>query len=515
LNGEFVLNWLIEDAERNANDYYPDIWENKLEDQLYELNSRREIDLPAGISLKDPPEEKEAISILKDTFKNRTSYISLILNYVYPEKYIFYRVSMLETEIFSGFKFLSDIYDKFQFDFYKIGQNKDSIDNYLKLNEAMRSFAIDAWPDTKDKSIHKNINYFIYQGLGSLFLDRNGYNRYWIMATGDEHFNSLDSMKEVIWSGRKEMQVNDLVFMYRQAPRKAITDIYFVSKPPYFDPYGAWGGFWVPLKKITPIKDITMVEMKHDSILGKWGFAKCSSQGVVTAPVPYSIYNRLLELIGKDVCKKNNLISEPLAKAVSSGLYASEEDFEDDVLEPLFRNWGLKFQRQYPCYFTIGTQYHTCFVDFIVHDAKGTVTLFEDKIEIRNDAQLQKAISQAKSYSLLLGINSFVIASPEGFWIYRLDKNNEILLEKISSDEFKEKEERMREMILKLRNNAILMMFCHIFAEQFEEIVVIIMRFITPRPTCPLLSPLRRSMKTARCKILPRSQPSILGIDAK
>jgi len=54
---------------------------------------------------------------------------------------------------------------------------------------------------------------------------------------------------------------------------------------------------------------------------------------------------------------------------------------------------------------------------------------------------------------LLLGINNFVIASPEGFWIYKLDKNNEILLEKISSNEFKEKEEGMRDLILKLRNN--------------------------------------------------------------
>jgi hypothetical protein len=103
--------------------------------------------------------------------------------------------------------------------------------------------------------------------------------------------------------------------------------------------------------------------------------------------------------------------------------------------------------------FIIGRQYHTCFVDFIIHDEKGTVTLFEDKIEILNDARLQEAVLQAKSYSLLLGINNFVIASPEGFWIYRLDKNKESLLEKISSDEFEEKEEALRGLILKLRNN--------------------------------------------------------------
>ena len=53
MNGEYVLNWLIEDADRNANDCYLDIWQNKLEDYLYELNSRRDIDLPQDFSLNN------------------------------------------------------------------------------------------------------------------------------------------------------------------------------------------------------------------------------------------------------------------------------------------------------------------------------------------------------------------------------------------------------------------------------------------------------------------------------
>jgi hypothetical protein len=250
------------------------------------------------------------------------------------------------------------------------------------------------------------------------------------------------------------MQIDDLVFMYRQTPRKAITDIYSVSESPYFDPYGGWGGFWVPIKKITPIKDITMIEMKvQDPILRNWGFAKCSSQGVVTEPVPYFAYNRLLELIGNDVCEKYNLTPEPVGDPSSSGQYETEEKFEDEVLEPLFRHWGFKFQRNYPCNFRIGTQHHTCFVDFLIHDGKGIVTLFEDKIKIINDTALLEAVLQAKSYSLLLGLNNFVIASPEGFWIYKLDKNEESLLEKISSKEFKENEGKTRDLLLKLRNN--------------------------------------------------------------
>ena len=57
---------------------------------------------------------------------------------------------------------------------------------------------------------------------------------------------------------------------------------------------------------------------------------------------------------------------------------------------------------------------------------------------------------QAKSYSLLLGINNFVVASPEGFWIYKLSKNKEALIESINSDEFKEREEQIRNMLLTL-----------------------------------------------------------------
>ena len=97
------------------------------------------------------------------------------------------------------------------------------------------------------------------------------------------------------------------------------------------------------MKKVTSIKDITMVEMKHDEVLSKWSFVKCSSQGVVTAPMPYSMYNRLLDKIGKDVCGRHNLVPEPTAKTASSGQYSSEEEFEDEVMEPLLRHSVLNF----------------------------------------------------------------------------------------------------------------------------------------------------------------------------
>lgn len=455
MNAEQILNWLIEDANQHAEGIYVDVWQRDLRELLSGINSGRNINLHSAITSKNVDED-EIISLLNMNvnFKNKISNTSLILNYLYPDKYLFYRISLLENEIFSGFKFLSDIYDKFQFPFPKIGQNKESFSNYLVLNESLMSFASEAWPDSKDdpKSIQKKINYFLFDGLGNLFLTKNDYNQYWIMATaGELRFESLDSEPDLLWSGRKEMQKGDLVFMYRQSPRKAITDIFTVHEQPYFDPYFGWGGFCIPIKKITPIKDITMVEMKHDKILGMWNFVRCSSQGVIAAPIPYSIYNRLLEKIGTDVRERFGFMPESIGQEGISGTYSTEEEFEDIIIEPLLRYWGFKFKRQNPCYFIIGSQYHTCFVDFIVQDEKGDLTLFEDKLEILNENELRKAVLQAKSYSLLLGINTFVVASPEGFWIYKIDRNQEILTDNIRSHELDGKEEAMRSLLLKLR----------------------------------------------------------------
>ncbi|MCJ7444264.1 MAG: EVE domain-containing protein [Methanotrichaceae archaeon] len=359
---------------------------------------------------------------------------------------------MLENEIFAGFKFFSDIITEFNFPFSKIGEGKQSFENYLQINRALHVFANIVWLDLNDlKSIQKRIHYFIYNGLGSLFLTRNDYNQYWIMSSGERDFEYLDTEPEIGWSGREEMQKGNLVFMYRQTPRKAITDIYQVDEDPYFDPFGGWKGFWVSLKKITPIKDITMVEMKHDESLKHLGFVKVSSQGVSTAPMPYFAYNRLLELIDKDIRDKHNLQPEITANFALPNEFATETEFEDSVIEPLLKHWGFKHQRQFSCEFIIGSQHHTCQVDFLLKDSNNEdITLFENKIRIANEKELTKAVAQAKSYALQLGMGGFVVASPEGFWVYKLDRNREIPIAQIAADKVKEIEE-LKSLILKFR----------------------------------------------------------------
>jgi hypothetical protein len=451
MNKLLVLNWLLHDADEYADDLYGAIAESRkdisLQEALRELNNWRDINLPASL----PKTPDKLIPALRKHFKDNITFISLVLNRYFPEEYFFYRVSALEEEIFEGFEFFSEVIPEFSVLNFR-GVGRKGFDRYLRLNKALLEFASLVWPELELKKYQNRLAYLLYQGLGELFLERSDYNRYWLMATQERYFEHLDTGEDVEWSGRKEMQTGDLVFMYRMAPRKAIADVYWVKDEPYFDPWGEWGGFVVLMEKVCAIQDIPFAEMKTDHTLGKWGLVRRNFQGTVTEPMPYSMYNRLLDKIPAALRDEHGLEYEPVATMEGSGQFASEAEFEEDMIVPLLKHWELKYQAQHPCLFRVGSQYHSGKVDFLVSDAAGPLTLFEDKLRIINDRELKPAVDQAKSYALLLGLPSFVVASPEGMWLYSLAKNQERLVKQVPVSEFRDRqEEEFRELLVTLR----------------------------------------------------------------
>ncbi|MDP6361446.1 MAG: hypothetical protein QF473_40425, partial [Planctomycetota bacterium] len=137
-------------------------------------------------------------------------------------------------------------------------------------------------------------------------------------------------------------------------------------------------------------------------------------------------------------------------EALTSGEFHSEEQFEDQVIEPLIQRWAFRFKRQHPCRVQIGRQRHVGRVDFLVSDQTGDITLFENKFRIINEIHLSEAIDQAKSYALFLGLPSFVVAAPEGIWVYSLKRNEERLEMHVEGDELGSKEDELRSKLLSL-----------------------------------------------------------------
>jgi hypothetical protein len=449
MNESVLLEWILEDAEKNG--------------ESYKINSNLQDDLDAilledlrtlaggGVELPDslPSTSTEAIPLLRKHFKDDVTLISRILNHLFPKQYLFYRVSMLEDEIFRGFDFFSSLVPDLAFSFSRVGRN--GFDRYLKINTTLLRFFNEVYPELGEDT-QARIAWFLYEGLGRLFTEKSDYNRYWVMATRPEHFQSLDSDDELEWSGRKEMQEGDLVFMYRAAPRSAITDVLEVVAEPFFDPWAGWGGFRVNLRRVCRIEDVPFSSLRDDPVLGSWGVVRKRFNGVRTEPVPHTIYNRLLQEIPERLRDDHGLKPERTANIGLSGTFPSETAFEDQVIEPLLRKWGFGYQRQYRRRFRFGSQDHLGIVDFFLIDGKGPITLFESKFRILDERDLRDAREQGRSYALMLGVTSFVVASPEGIWIYSLNRYEEDLEMHVSLDELEARNEEIRSKLLRLRS---------------------------------------------------------------
>ncbi len=436
-----MLDWLIQAADQES-DRWPR-YKRGYSEALSELQGRRD---PAPLP-RLPRNSSEAVPLVREHFRDDVTRASLVLHRHFPKEYLFYRVSKLEEEVFEGLHFLAETVPEFAFGFDRVGRT--GFGRYLELNRALLGFARAHWSRARDPQ--GRLLYFLYEGLGRLFLEKSEYNRYWIMATKSEYWPDLNGGKKIDWSGRKDMRAGDLVFMYRTSPRKAITNIYRVLEGPRFDPWGAWEGFWADLAPVCDVPDITFAQMRADPVLGEWWVVRKQLTGTVCDPVPHSVYNRFLELLPESLRQQHGLVPEELAPSCSSGHYDSERHFETEVIEPLLERWVFQYQRQYPCRFCVGSQYVPARVDYLVSDEHGPLTVFEDKLRIVTDRHLQPAVDQAKSYALMLGLPSFVVASPEAIRVYSLERQQERLAMEVATEELARESEALRALLLRLR----------------------------------------------------------------
>jgi hypothetical protein len=419
-------------------------------DRLYELQSRRS-DAVTRLPWERPPRDPgDAVPLLRAHFSDRVTLISFVLAATYPSRFLFYRTGDLEDAIFDGCSFFSDVVPQLAFDFSRVGRN--GFDRYLIVNRQMHDLAAVLWPDIERPQ--SRVLALLYDQLALLFTTPNDYNRYWLAAgrmenTGQEQDVKVGDASD--WSGKKEMLPGDLVFLYTMSPVKAFTGVYEVVNVPRADPWGGWDGLWVDLEKVAAVPDgPTFSQMKVDPVLRTWGPVKRHFQGTNVEAIPYAVYNRLLELM-PTVADDLQLSPEPLSSIAESGAYASEADFEAKVIEALLRSWGLGFLQQAPCRFQFGVNEHCGRIDFVVRDSRGVITIIESKLRIVTDDELNAAIAQAKSYALMQGTASFVVAAPEGFWCYSLDRNRETLLKRFTHQEVSADSSALRHLILSKR----------------------------------------------------------------
>ncbi len=150
---------------------------------------------------------------------------------------------------------------------------------------------------------------------------------------------------------------------------------------------------------------------------------------------------------------------ELLAEDVAQGIVAGdgfwspvEERFEDAVLLPLLRGWGLSARRQVTCALPGGNAAQRGRIDLLVYDddARPPIALIESKRQIADAFALRQAAAQGFAYARSLGLATFFVAAPRGLWAYRSDAQRATLVEHITSLELHAQPARARGLLLRL-----------------------------------------------------------------
>jgi thioredoxin 1 len=145
-----------------------------------------------------------------------------------------------------------------------------------------------------------------------------------------------------------------------------------------------------------------------------------------------------------------------LAADVAQGLVAGdgfwspvEAQLEDVVLIPLFAAWGWTVQRQAACVMGDGQRGR---IDLLVfeHADAPPITLVESKRAIRSAYELQQAVTQAHAYAGSLGLSAFLIAAPQGIWMYRCDRAQAVCVRRFTSLDVHYSPEHLRQALLRV-----------------------------------------------------------------
>ena len=263
-------------------------------------------------------------------------------------------------------------------------------------------------------------------------------SKVWIVGGGINNngdFNYLDEindMSRTTWNGNKETRRGDIVIMYCLSPRSSIHSIWRAVHDGYVEPYFHWYSM-IEIGFPVKVMPTSFIELKTDLLFSQNGLVKMCMQGVNGKGWTVTEYNHFLEMLsakGQDISKLPRI--EQIA-GIESADVQNERDVEIKLIEPFLIRLGYAEKdwiRQMPIRMGRGVRYYPDYV-FGANCRRGeekAKMILEAKYQIVTKKDLFEAYYQAKSYTMRLEAEKFVLASKEGIWIF--DKN-ELLSENV------------------------------------------------------------------------------------
>lgn len=221
----------------------------------------------------------------------------------------------------------------------------------------------------------------------------------------------------VFWQSNEETRKGDILIHYEKSPVSAITHIGIAQTDGIADPlFSYYSNTYIGNKIEIPC--VSLDELRSDKYFSKFPLVRKNFQGVNGYSLSGTDYSELLRIIkgkGFDVAALPKLYSPHFDSDCDINI---ERDVERFLLEPLLKAMGLHENKDYVRQIPLWTgRGHRIFPDYALHYKNNMASaVIEAKFSMVNNAEVEKAFIQARSYALLL--ESSVIALCDRHFIY-------------------------------------------------------------------------------------------------
>lgn len=219
-----------------------------------------------------------------------------------------------------------------------------------------------------------------------------------------------------LWQCSPSTRAGDMIVMYLRTPISAISSVWRSVSIGFNDPFFYYYRCTY-IGRPVKVKRISLDKIKADKVLGAMPIVNKNMQGINGVELMPSEYNHIL---GISRCKEPKL---EYSAVDADGEYPNEKEVEDQVIKPFLKELGY-YEGDYvqQLYVEIGNHNNTLIPDFVLMpDDRGAYkrafAIVEVKRSITKEKELEDALTQARSYALLLRVKYAVVASQEGLWI--------------------------------------------------------------------------------------------------
>jgi hypothetical protein len=341
-----------------------------------------------------------------------------LLAQVNPEKYIPYYFKY-------NFNILSKIAETYDITLPPLPPKKESIKRVLyydKLCETFHQFR-------KENSLTPYELYaFLYDYAVKVIGGKDSYimqdipapqNAYFIGSKKKDSLYSEDPDAMTPWQCSPYTQPGDYAVMYLTSPNSAVGSVWRCVSEGFIDPFFYYYRCAYVANPVQ-VSHVTLEQLRSDKIFSNYILVRKNMQGVNGTPLLPSQFNHLMDMA------KSDLPRLTYTKTISGKELTIEKNVEEELIKPLLKRLGYEGDYEQQVRIKAGNQEESkewIIPDFLIHINRDLSNLrafavIEAKFAIAQDADLEKACIQIRSYARQVLARFAMIASKDFLWLY-------------------------------------------------------------------------------------------------